>query len=174
MNNKNTKMTYLSFFMIIGLLLTPNLTKAAIFKCVNKQGAVYYNDKPCPKNNKETKLKAVKDPKNGYISKPFVEKTEKVKSVKGIVVGNDETKEKESKNDAKKRDNENLAGDVITNKSDASNNNTIDSSVDSSTTSNNKGDSNIPSVEEEIKKVLGNSLGSKESRERKFLSRMVN
>jgi len=166
MNNKNTKITYLSFFMIIGFLLAPNLTKAAIFKCVNKKGDVYYNDKPCPENNKETKLKAVKDPKNGYVPKPFVEKIEEVKSVKGIVVGNDDTKKKESKNDAKKRDNENLAGEITMNKSDASNDNSIGNSVKSSTPSNNKGDSYTPSAKEEIKKILDKSFSSKEAKER--------
>lgn len=38
-----------------------------IFKCVNKEGATYYNDKPCPKQDEQTKFKAVKDPVNGYI-----------------------------------------------------------------------------------------------------------
>ena len=40
---------------------------AEIFKCTNKQGKVYYNDKPCPVESDEEKLQNEKDPVNGYV-----------------------------------------------------------------------------------------------------------
>ena len=40
---------------------------AEIFKCTNKQGKVYYNDKPCPVESDEKKLQNEKDPVNGYV-----------------------------------------------------------------------------------------------------------
>jgi len=57
-------------FLIYGTLLvstagfSPQFAQASIFKCVNEQGAVFYNDKPCPIKDKETKFRSVKDPKN--------------------------------------------------------------------------------------------------------------
>ncbi|WP_299876456.1 DUF4124 domain-containing protein [uncultured Cocleimonas sp.] len=48
-------------------ILFTKTADAAIFKCVNEQGATFYNDKPCPKENVETKMKAVKAPKDPYI-----------------------------------------------------------------------------------------------------------
>ncbi len=60
---------YLSFS-----LLTTQTALATIFKCTDKQGAVFYNDKPCPVTDEETKLHSVKDPVNGYIPKLNLEK----------------------------------------------------------------------------------------------------
>ncbi len=40
---------------------------AEIFKCTNKQGNVYYNDKPCPVESDEKKIQNEKDPVNGYV-----------------------------------------------------------------------------------------------------------
>ena len=39
--------------------------QAEIFKCVNQQGEVYYNDKPCPTKDIETQIRNTKDPKGG-------------------------------------------------------------------------------------------------------------
>ncbi len=52
-------------------LLIPSIASAGIFKCTNKAGKIFYNDKPCPTNHNEKKIKAVKDPKNGYIPAPI-------------------------------------------------------------------------------------------------------
>lgn len=64
--NKKTSILIFSFCFFS---ITSQMVSAEIFKCTNKQGAVFYNDKPCPKNDKEKKINAVKDPKNGYIPK---------------------------------------------------------------------------------------------------------
>lgn len=63
-----------SVLCIMGATLAFNVTtsttaSAEIFKCTNKAGKVYYNDKPCPMNQKEKKIQASKDPVNGYIPK---------------------------------------------------------------------------------------------------------
>jgi len=65
--------------------------QAEIYKCVNKQGKTFYNDKACPIYDKETKIKAVKDPKNGYIPPIFVK--DKEGKGKTIVIGRDASKE---------------------------------------------------------------------------------
>ncbi len=36
---------------------------AKIFKCTNSKNEVFYNEKPCPINDVEKKIRAVKDPK---------------------------------------------------------------------------------------------------------------
>jgi hypothetical protein len=54
------------FLVLFQFILLAN-TQAEIFKCTNLKGAVYYNDKPCPKDNKEQKIKAQKDVLNGYV-----------------------------------------------------------------------------------------------------------
>jgi len=76
---------------------------AQIYKCENKSGKVFYNDKPCPVYEKETKIKAVKDPIKGYIPPPFVEDVVKDES-SVVVVGNDENNKdlKSSPNDTSK------------------------------------------------------------------------
>ena len=69
-----------SFLMLVGEV------QATIYKCVNLQGNTYYNDKPCPRIDDETKFKAVKDPVNGYIPPAFVKDIQKAKA-NGVVVG---------------------------------------------------------------------------------------
>jgi len=59
--------------------------EAEIFKCTNKQGAVYYNDKPCPVLDDEKKMRAEKDVINGYV--PSRLKEIKVEQRKGAIVG---------------------------------------------------------------------------------------
>lgn len=65
---KETKSTYriISTFLIIQFLFV-NVLQAEIFKCTNAKDEVYYNDKPCPVDDVEKKLNAVKDPTNGYV-----------------------------------------------------------------------------------------------------------
>ncbi len=86
MNNKS-----LSFVLVSSLVLSAHVfiteqANAEIFKCVNPKGVVFYNDKSCPKKDKETQIKAVKDPSNGYIPPAFVEQKEG-KGNRGVVVG---------------------------------------------------------------------------------------
>ena len=50
--------------MSAGLLISSGMVHAKIYKCENKEGKVYYNDKPCPKNLKESTFKNLKDPLN--------------------------------------------------------------------------------------------------------------
>ena len=105
-------------------MLTSNPAQASIFKCVNQQGSVYYNDKPCPEKDKETQLKAIKDPKNGYIPKPFKEVIEEDGAIKGVVVGKESLKKVDSKNNQKDSKKEKQASDVSgNNKSKTLNNN---------------------------------------------------
>ena len=75
---------------VVGLipLLITTQAQATIYKCVNLQAEVYYNDKPCPVTNIERKIRSVKDPEGGYIPPEFV--ADQVKSASpGIVVGNE-------------------------------------------------------------------------------------
>lgn len=46
------------------IIMTP--VEAEIFKCTNKTGDVYYNDKPCPIKDDEKKIRNEKDVLNGY------------------------------------------------------------------------------------------------------------
>jgi len=109
-------MNYLSPLMLAGLfLIVPNLSHANIFKCINKKGDVYYNDKPCPVTDKETKLKNIKDPKSKYIPKPFIEKKEVDEENKGIVVGKELQTEVESNKKKKDNNNEKQATDTTNN-----------------------------------------------------------
>jgi len=64
-NYINKKQIGLLLFVLTQTIFMLN-TQAEIFKCTNLKGAVYYNDKPCPINNKEQKIKAQKDVVNGY------------------------------------------------------------------------------------------------------------
>ncbi len=58
--------SYFIVMSIIGLLVFPMQTQAGIYKCVDPQGVTVYLDKPCPVEDKETEMRAVKDPENGY------------------------------------------------------------------------------------------------------------
>jgi len=49
--------------MIPAQLLLAGQVQAEIFKCVNAKGVIFYNDKPCPKDNKQTEFQNIKDPK---------------------------------------------------------------------------------------------------------------
>jgi len=84
MKNKAKSIVY-----VVGLipLLLAAEAQATIYKCVNAQAEVYYNDKPCPVTEIERKLKAAKDPEGGYIPPKFVA-DEKKSTTPGVVVGN--------------------------------------------------------------------------------------
>lgn len=56
-----------ALLILTSFILVPSSVSAGIFKCTNKAGNIYYNDKPCPSNQKEKKIRAVKDPINGYV-----------------------------------------------------------------------------------------------------------
>jgi len=68
--------------------------QAAIYKCVSDEKGIYYIDKPCPVVDIETKLNAVKDPKNGYVPSGFKKDEEPEVVDKGIVVGRDSSDSK--------------------------------------------------------------------------------
>ncbi len=64
-NKKNMIFTCL---MLSPLMIASGVGNAAdIFKCINVNAEVFYNDKPCPITNVERKIKSVKDPVGGYI-----------------------------------------------------------------------------------------------------------
>lgn len=63
MNYKKQFSVFMFGIVITTSLFVTNQAQAEIFKCVNQQGAVYYNDKPCPKKDTETQIKNTKDPK---------------------------------------------------------------------------------------------------------------
>jgi len=68
MRNKYRSALFNVLVTLASFIVMSSSTNAAIFKCVNTQGETYYNDKPCPKSNEETEIKAIKDPKGGYKS----------------------------------------------------------------------------------------------------------
>lgn len=111
------------FGLLLGFMITSYPVHANIYKCVNKKGAIYYNDKPCPKKDKEIELKAVKDPKSRYIPKHIAEKKDVVSSNKGIIVGEGISKNMAKKDKSKKNKDENLLSQTNIN----TNNKTLDS-----------------------------------------------
>lgn len=77
---------FVCFLMILFFNISVAPVNAAIFKCINTDGKIYYKDKPCPLDNKETELKAIKDPINGYIP-PSFSPEENIDSKSGTVIG---------------------------------------------------------------------------------------
>lgn len=67
-------MKLINYPLSLILLLGSVGVHAEIFKCEKNDGTVFYNDKPCPVAEKETKFDPIKDPKNGYV--PSYEKSE--------------------------------------------------------------------------------------------------
>ena len=88
------------FFLALLACISTLQVQAEIYKCVNKQGKTFYNDKSCPAYDKETQIKAVKDPINGYVPPAFV----KDKEGKGkiLVIGGDASKELKKSTEKKK------------------------------------------------------------------------
>ncbi len=74
---KNQKVLLGATLVALSMIMIPELVNAEIFKCVNTKGATYYNDKPCPRSNEETKIRGVKDPKGGFIPPLRTTKLEK-------------------------------------------------------------------------------------------------
>jgi len=173
--NKNNKINYLSLLVMSIIFLLPNLSYATIFKCINKKGETYYNDKPCPVNAKETKLKNIKDPKSRYIPKAFVEKKEAFVA-KGIVVGKKSAKSTDSIGKDKKRKNEEFSAKGGSNKTQNSNHKTTLQPSTSSPSPFPEGNNiKIPTVQEELKSFLDkHHAQGKTSSQQQFLSEMVN
>jgi len=171
----NNKLFHASTLIISVFMLASNPVQANIFKCVNKQGSVYYNDKPCPEKDKETQLKAIKDPKNGYIPKPIMEKKEVVQATKGIVVGKDSTKETDSKDKAKERKAENLVGDDASNKTlNTTNKDSVQSSASPPASFTMGSNTRVPTAQEESKGLLGSfNFQDKDSKKLRQLSKMI-
>ena len=104
--NKTIKSLYFPT-VILFLGFTSLSVQAAIYKCENESGKTFYVDKPCPVNNTETELQAVKDPINGYIPPEFVlDKPDGLK--KGVVIGK-EVESSDNKND-KSNDSDSING----------------------------------------------------------------
>ena len=93
---KNKQNLFLSVLAIVPLLIVVE-AQATIYKCVDANAEVYYNDKPCPATDIERKIKAVKDPEGGYIAPKFVSE-EAESGNTGTIVG---------KGSARKLDNSN-------------------------------------------------------------------
>ena len=70
----------LSLFVMSSLTVSVSFlaedAQAKIYKCVNVMGEVIYNDRPCSVTEKESQMKAVKDPKDGYIPAPILPSVE--------------------------------------------------------------------------------------------------
>ena len=77
------------FIVVTQVVIFTGTAQATIFKCDNTEGATFYNDKPCPKIDVETKLKAVKDPVGGYIPPKF-EPDVVTSGSKGVLIGKDD------------------------------------------------------------------------------------
>jgi hypothetical protein len=67
---KKTKKILVPGLVVMATILSQSVimhsANAEIFKCTNKQGKVYYNDKPCPVESDEEKIQNEKDPSSGY------------------------------------------------------------------------------------------------------------
>jgi len=93
MKSKLNIFAYVAIFMP---LLMSVEAQATIYKCVNAQAEVYYNDKPCHVTTIERKIKAVKGPVGGYIpalysSSAVAEESTQNSSKKGLVIGGEST-----------------------------------------------------------------------------------
>lgn len=87
---KQVKKLFFGLFVTSGVLLVQSTimspAEAEIYKCTNKKGAIYYNDKPCPVEDAEKKIKNEKDVVDGYVpSAPVTNKS--IDQGKGISVG---------------------------------------------------------------------------------------
>ncbi len=73
MKNKSLLILVASFVLAPQVIFADKKQDASIFKCINNKEEVYYNDKPCPVRDKETKIRAVKDPANKSLTKAYSE-----------------------------------------------------------------------------------------------------
>jgi len=67
----------LSALVVSAPLFIVEEAQAQIYKCVDGQAEVFYNDKPCPAKQIEKKIKSEKDPVNVYIPPSFSPSVEK-------------------------------------------------------------------------------------------------
>ena len=109
-NKLNLFMFTLAF--VVPLFMTVD-AQATIYKCVNLNAEVYYNDKPCPLTDIESQIKAAKDPVGGYIPPAFVKDDEGV-GTKGVLVGGIE-KNQNNLSGKKNSDNYVIKGSVSSN-----------------------------------------------------------
>ena len=142
--------------LLFAPLLIPIEAQASIYKCVNAKAEVYYNDKPCPLNDKESKIKAVKDPEGGYIPPKFVADPV-VNPSKGIVVGSSSEKKANSIGNKKSESSTSNSSNSSSSSSNSSSNN--DNSADSSnsdyeTASSNSTTNNVNRSKEPVKNVI--------------------
>lgn len=84
-NNPKRPVWFIGPIMLLASQLVVGAAHAEIYKCTNKQGSVYYNDKPCPVEDDEKKINNEKDPVNGYVPPGFVK--DKGAQRKGAMVG---------------------------------------------------------------------------------------
>jgi len=98
--------------------------QATIYKCINAKAEVYYNDKPCPLNDKESEIKAVKDPEGGYIPPEYVADPVD-QSIESVFVGKEDTKKINDRNleerNSVKKSNGKIASDTANNNSSENN-----------------------------------------------------
>ena len=95
MNNKYLTLLTVSALAVSAQLLFTEQVQAEIFKCVDTNAEVFYNDKPCSVTQIERKIKAVKDPEYGYIPPAFVDETEG-ENAQGIIIGETSNNENNS------------------------------------------------------------------------------
>ena len=137
--------------------------QATIYKCVNVNAEVYYNDKPCPVSDIERQLKSVKDPEGGYIPPDFVSDSELTGS-KGAVVGSTSERsvnktEKESSDSSSKGSNN--SGSVSSSQSSSASKQDGSNST-SQTKTNNNSAANNGNSNQSIKNIIHKERDYKE------------
>ena len=135
MNNNINSFAYQLLVLTFVIIFTGG-AHADIYKCVNTNAEVYYNDKPCPATAIERKIKAAKDPVGGYIEPDFVPDKETT-TLPGAVVGKVanriiEKTEKESSDSSEQGANQNSSSSTGQSQSSKSENDSAQSSSSSS------------------------------------------
>lgn len=154
---KNKSIVYVVGFIP---LLMATQVQATIYKCVNAEAEVYYNDKPCPVTTIERTLKGVKDPKGGYIPPKFVADEEKSAS-SGVVVGEQSGRKLDRSKNDKSDSSENTS-----NSGNSSGSGTRTSSSDSSSKSSESTNTASSSGTSNNGSSLGNKSDSKRTTKR--------
>ena len=103
------KLKKMSYFLLSGAFLVLSTSvSAGIYKCTNeKTGKIQYLDKPCSVDLSEKKIKAVKDPKGGFIPAPFKEASKDLSKKGQVQKGKDEIEtpqQRQAKIDEKYKD----------------------------------------------------------------------
>lgn len=134
--------------------------RASIYKCVDTKGVTYYSDKTCPLSDEQTKMKAVKDPRGGYVPPVFVE-DKTVEGISGVVVGNnvqrklnsDGRKNSDSTNHANSsgKNPDNSGGDISKNSSSSTEGNKASSAMVDANVANNPTPEQVRVLTEKLK-----------------------